>query len=102
MDGSSSAIIWIPVIVALVTALAAVINAIITGKGNRDLERDKIKANERLERKKFESTLILQAVTVSDQEQALKNLKFFARAKLITVSEDQLKTLDENPENTPI
>jgi hypothetical protein len=39
---SSSAAVWVPILVAIVTALATVITVYLTGRGNLTLAREKV------------------------------------------------------------
>jgi hypothetical protein len=52
-------------------------------KGNLDLESNKQEATERLERAKFETTLILKATEAAKREDQIRNLKFFLNAGFI-------------------
>ena len=66
---SSSATVWVPILVALVTGLVTVVTVFITGRNNHTLEREK-----------FESSLVLQIIAIGDPEKAESNLKFLVSA----------------------
>jgi hypothetical protein len=52
-------------------------------KGNLDLEKSKQAAVESLERKKFETSLILDAIKTPSRTDAVRNLKFFVAAGFV-------------------
>jgi hypothetical protein len=52
-------------------------------KGNLDLEKSKQLATEALERKKFETSLILEAIKTPSRTDAIRNLKFFVAAGFV-------------------
>src|SRR5262245_55125992 len=53
-------------------------------KGNLDLEGSRQKAAEALERNKFETSLILEAIKTPARSDAIRNLKFFVAAGFVT------------------
>jgi len=99
---SSSANIWVPILVALVTGLVTVITVFLTGRANLKLEREKFTANARLERQKFESTLILQAIATGNREIAQKNLEFMVTAGFLPDPGNKIKELVERPADIPV
>jgi D-alanyl-D-alanine carboxypeptidase len=54
------------------------------------------------EKAKLSNELIKLAVSVEDQEQAARNLRFLSRLELISVREDQLNTVLEDPKSRPL
>ena len=120
----SSAVGWVPILAALVTAFAAVVTVFLNGRANLKLEREKFDsnsrlerekfdatvklerqkfdANEKLERQKFESSVILQVIATGDTEKALKNLEFLADAGFLPDHLAQIRTLRDKPEDTPV
>jgi hypothetical protein len=78
---------WSPLLVAIVGGLAAVITSFVTtfltGRANLKLEREKFKAEEQLERQKFESSLILQIIATGKLEAATENLDFLLDAGIL-------------------
>ena len=59
------------------------------------LEQQKQKAAERLDRVKFETTLILKATESPDRDEQVRNLKFFLNAGFITDPEGKIARIDE-------
>ncbi len=109
----SSAGVWVPILVALVTAFATVITVFLTGRGNlklerekfttnSELERQKFEASSRLERQKFEASLVLQAIATGQPETAQKNLIFLVKAGFLPDPEGHIKQLADAPEETPV
>jgi hypothetical protein len=121
---STSATVWVPILVAIVTALATVITVFHTGRANLRLEREKFDtnsklerekfdanvqlerqkfdANSQLERQKFESSLVLQVIATGDQETARKNLEFLVNAGFLRDPEGKIKELANEPTETPV
>src|SRR5712692_8520187 len=121
---SGSATVWVPILVAIVTALATVITVFLTGRANlrlerekfdtnsklerekfdanSQLERQKFDANSQLERQKFESSLVLQAIATGDQDTARKNLGFLVKAGFLPDPKGQIQELASEPEDTPV
>src|SRR5262249_9885698 len=109
----TSASVWVPILVAIVTGLVTVITVFLNGRANSKLEREKFVTNSqleqqkfdassKLERQKFESSLILQVIATGDQETALKNLKFLVSAGFLPDPEGKIKELAERPADTPV
>lgn len=65
-------------------------------KGNLDLERSKQLANEALERKKFETSLILDAIKTPSRGDAIRNLKFFVAAGFVTDADGKIAKLSDD------
>jgi hypothetical protein len=88
---STSAAVWVPILVAIVTALTAVITVFLTGR-----------ANLRLERQKFDSSLILQVIGtgLGENETALKNLKFLVKMGFLPQLKEAIEQLE--PEETGV
>ena len=99
---SSSANVWVPILVALLTGLVTVITVFLTGRANLKLEREKFTSNSRLERQKFESSLILQAIATGRQESAQKNLEFMVTAGFLPDPENKIKDLVNRPADIPV
>jgi hypothetical protein len=110
---SSSANIWVPILVAIVTGLVTVIAVYLTGRANLNLEREKFRAssqleqlkfntNSKLERQKFESSLVLQAIATGKQRTAQKNLEFLVNAGFLSDPEGKIKELAKQPADTPV
>jgi len=53
---SSSANVWVPILVAIVTGLITVITVYLTGRANLKLDREKFGANSQLEQQKFDTS----------------------------------------------
>jgi hypothetical protein len=122
MSGSLS--VWVPILVAVVTAFATVITVYLTGRANLKLEREKFEtnsqlerekfdansklelqrfeANSQLERQKFESSLVLHAIATGDQESAQKNLDFLVRTGFLPDPDGKIKDLANEPADTPV
>lgn len=109
----SSANVWVPILVAIVTGLVTVVTVFLTGRANRGLEREKFVANSqleqqkfetssKLERQKFESSLILQAISTGKQKAAQKNLEFLVSAGFLPDPEGKIKELAKRPTDTPV
>jgi hypothetical protein len=64
-------------------------------KGNLDIEMSKQLATESLERKKFETSLILQAIKTSSRADAIRNLKFFVAAGFVSDPEGKIARLSD-------
>jgi len=64
-------------------------------KGNIDLEKQKQDAAERLDRAKFETTLILKATEAARREDQIRNLKFFLTAGFIRDPENKIANMSE-------
>src|SRR5215469_3806968 len=79
---------WSPLLIAGIGALAAVVTSFLTtfltGRANLNLEQEKFKATEQLERQKFESSLILQMVTTGTLESATDNVEFLLDAGILS------------------
>ncbi|HYL16761.1 MAG TPA: hypothetical protein VEV41_27240 [Terriglobales bacterium] len=110
---SSSANVWVPILVAIVTGLVTVITVYLTGRANLKLEREKFVANSqleqqkfetssKLERQKFESSLVLQAIATGKRETAQKNLEFLVSAGFLPDPEGKIKELAKRPADTPV
>src|SRR6266852_2188653 len=110
---SSSANVWVPILVAIVTGLVTVIAVYLTGRANLKLEREKFSANSQLEqlkfktssdleRQKFESSLVLQAIATGKQQIAQKNLEFLVSAGFLPDPEGKIKELAKRPGDTPV
>jgi hypothetical protein len=99
---STSAAVWVPILVAIVTALATVITVYLTGRANLRLEREKFDSNSKLERQKFESSLILQVIEtgLSENAIALNNLKFLVKMGFLPHLKGAIDELD--PEDTGV
>jgi hypothetical protein len=102
---------------AIVALLSALLGGVIQGSFNRDveagknkalidveelkakaniaLEKQKQDAVERLDRAKFETTLILKATEAPKREDQIKNLKFFLNAGFIKDPEGKIAKIDE-------
>jgi hypothetical protein len=66
-------------------------------EGNLALEASKQNAVEKLKRKKFETSLILEAIKTPSRTDAIRNLKFFVAAGFVADDEGRIKDLsDEN------
>jgi hypothetical protein len=121
---NSATAVWVPILVAIVTALATVITVFLTGRANlrlerekfytnsklerekvdanSQLERQKFAANSKLERQKFESSLVLQVIATGNQETARKNLEFLVNAGFLSDPEGKIKELANEPADTPV
>jgi hypothetical protein len=121
---NTSPTIWVPILVAIVTALATVITVFLSGRANLRLEREKFDtnsklerekfdanvqlerqkfdANSQLERQKFESSLVLQVIATGDEETARKNLEFLVNAGFLRDPEGKIKELANEPTETPV
>lgn len=64
-------------------------------KANIALEKQKQDAAERLDREKFETTLILKATEAASRQDQIRNLKFFLNAGFITDAEGKIAKMDE-------
>ena len=64
-------------------------------RGNIDLEKQKQDAAERLDRAKFETTLILKATEASRREDQIRNLKFFLTAGFIRDPDNKIANISE-------
>jgi S1-C subfamily serine protease len=64
-------------------------------EGNIALEKQKQDSAERLDRAKFETTLILKAVEAPKREDQIKNLKFFLNAGFIKDPDGKIANIDE-------
>jgi S1-C subfamily serine protease len=64
-------------------------------RGNIDLEKQKQDAAERLDRAKFETTLILKATEASRREDQIRNLKFFLTAGFIRDPDNKIANMIE-------
>lgn len=66
-------------------------------KGNLELEKSKQLATEVLERKKFETSLIIEAIKTPSRSDAIRNLKFFVSAGFVADPDGKIANLkDEN------
>lgn len=66
-------------------------------KGNLDLEKSRQIAAQELERSKFETTLIFEAIKTPSRSDAIRNLKFFVAAGFVSDKEKRISSLkDEN------
>lgn len=65
-------------------------------KGSLDLERSKQLATEALERKKFETSLILDAIKTPSRADAIRNLKFFVAAGFVTDADGKIAKLNDD------
>jgi hypothetical protein len=59
------------------------------------LEKAKAEVTAQIDKKKFESDMILKAVSVGDREQAIRNLKFFLEAGFISDANGRLRALGD-------
>ena len=64
-------------------------------KGNLDIEKSKQLATESLEQKKFETSLILQAIKTSSRADAIRNLKFFVAAGFVSDPDGKIARLSD-------
>src|SRR5262249_25268377 len=64
-------------------------------KGNLDLEKSKQAATEILERKRFETSLILDAIKTPSRTDAVRNLKFFVAAGFVTDNDGRIERLPD-------
>ena len=64
-------------------------------KGELDLEGSRQQASENLERKKFETTLILEAIKTTSRSEAIRNLKFFVNAGFVSDPDGKIAALSE-------
>jgi trypsin-like peptidase len=64
-------------------------------KGNLDIEKSKQLATESLERKKFETSLILEAIKTSSRADAIRNLKFFVAAGFVSDPDGKIARLSD-------
>lgn len=64
-------------------------------KGNLDIEKSKQLATESLERKKFETSLILEAIKTSSRPDAIRNLKFFVAAGFVSDPDGKIARLSD-------
>ena len=62
-------------------------------KGNLQLEESKQLATEALERKKFETSLILEAIKTPSRSDAIRNLKFFVAAGFVSDPDGKIAAL---------
>jgi hypothetical protein len=121
---SSSANVWVPIVVAIVSGLIAVITVYLNGRANLGLEREKFDANSKLEQQKFETSskleqqefetssklerqklegsLVLQAISTGKQEAARKNLEFLVNLGFLHDPEGKIAELAKRPEDTPV
>src|SRR5262249_22056403 len=65
-------------------------------EGNLELERSKQAATESLERKKFETSLILDAIKTASRSDAIRNLKFFVAAGFVSDPDGKIVRLDDS------
>jgi hypothetical protein len=63
--------------------------------GNLDLENSKQRATEALEDKKFETSLILEAIKTPSRTDAIRNLKFFVKAGFVTDKQGRIAALSD-------
>jgi hypothetical protein len=63
---------------------------------NITLEKQKQESNERLDRAKFETTLILKATESPNREEQIRNLKFFLKAGFINDPGNKIAQMDES------
>jgi len=89
------------IIVALLTAIGAVLSNWMQGKNSLVLESEKSVREENLQKKKQQGELILQAIRATKSDDARENLIFLADAKLIDIPSEQLEKLRKN-EGVPI
>jgi hypothetical protein len=81
-----------PLILAVVALLGTGIGAAVQGFWNTDLER-----------KKFESSLILKSLETTDKKQAANNLLFLVNAGLVaSLDNNKIKELANDPKNLPV
>ena len=99
---NSSATVWVPILVAILTAFTAVITVFLSGRANLRLERQKFDANSQLERQKFESSLVLQVIATGDQETARKNLEFLVKIGFLKDPDGKITELANEPADTPV
>lgn len=99
---SSSANVWIPILVAIVTGLVAVITVYLNGRASIRLEREKFRANSQLEQQKFESNLVLQAIATGNRQSAQKNLEFLVSAGFLADPKGKIKELAKRPADAPV
>ena len=73
----------------------------IKASGQLEIEKEKSRATIELERKKFETTLILKAVESDDENERIRNLKFYLKAGFITDPDGKVAAIkpDEYPSN---
>lgn len=64
--------------------------------GNLNLEKSKQLATEALERKKFETSLILDAIKTPSRADAIRNLKFFVAAGFVTDTDGRIAKLNDD------
>jgi S1-C subfamily serine protease len=65
-------------------------------RSNIELEQQRQKAAEHLDRAKFETTLILKAIEAAKREDQIRNLRFFLNAGFIGDPEGKIAKIDEN------
>lgn len=65
-------------------------------KGDLELEKSKQLAVESLERKKFETSLILEAIKTPSREDAIRNLKFFVMAGFVSDPDGKISGLSDS------
>lgn len=73
-------------------------------RANIELERQKQEAAERLDRAKFETTLILKATEAAKREDQVRNLKFFLNAGFIRDPDGKIAKMDDGayPSSPPV
>ena len=110
---NNSANVWVPILVAIVTGLVTVITVFLTGRANQKLEREKFESSakleqqkfdtsSKLERQKFESSLVLQAIATGQKDTAQTNLEFLVNVGFLHDPEGRIKELAQKPAETPV
>jgi hypothetical protein len=80
---------------SLLSVVSGMAGAAITGWFSKQSEEIKGGTSINLEKLKFETGLVIQAIKTDDQTKAVKTLKFFANAGLIPTFEKRVLTLTE-------
>jgi hypothetical protein len=83
----------VTILVAVVGLLGTSLGALLTGYANRNIERDKFEASQKMEKKKFESDIIMKVATSDSIERNKNNLKFMLNAGFITDEQGKINTL---------
>lgn len=93
--------IVVPIVVAAIGFSATVVATIVKWIADTELEVKKYETNEQLERRKLQSSIILQAIATGNAQDAAANLLKFQEWRLIALTDEQIAELKANPQSAP-